>query len=287
MKLVAFRRLTISCLLLFLPLASSLIWAVDVKPEDVVAKHLDSIGTAQARAAIKSRVVQGGTTYRLLVGGSGAIDGRFVFASEGKKSDFLFKINANGYLGEQFICDGNKTSVAGTYPDKHRSEFGVFVLSQDVILRENLLGGVWSSGWALLDVEGRKAKLHYEGTKKIDGRELIAIRYQPKKSTDMVIFLYFDPQTYQHVMSSYKVTIGSGIGEGGETTSAQKQQTRYQIEERFSDFQAKDGLTLPTHYDLRYTLELDNGFTKLVEWEVKAGDIMNNQSIDPRSFEVK
>jgi hypothetical protein len=59
------------------------------------------------------------------------------------------------------------------------------------------------------------------------------------------------------------------------------------LEERFSDFQTKDGLTLPTHYDLRYTAELSNGFTKNIEWEVRATDIMNNQSIDPRAFEVK
>jgi hypothetical protein len=31
--------------------------AADGKPEEIVAKHLDSIGTAEARAAIKSRVV--------------------------------------------------------------------------------------------------------------------------------------------------------------------------------------------------------------------------------------
>ncbi|MGB7331488.1 MAG: hypothetical protein WBD25_08880, partial [Terriglobales bacterium] len=74
---------------------------------------------------------------------------------------------------------------------------------------------------------------------------------------------------------------------GGETSQAGKQQTRYRIEERFSDFQSQDGLTLPTHYDLRFNLELSSGFTKLVEWEVKARNIMNNESIDARSFEVK
>jgi hypothetical protein len=277
-----------AALLFFALIASSAgLWAADLKPEDVVAKHLDAIGSAQARGNLKSRVVQGGATYRILVGGTGAIDGKYVFASEGAKSNFLFKVNASGYLGEQFICDGNKTSVAGTYADKHRSEFGTFVLTQDIVLRDNLLGGVWSSGWALLDVESHKAKLHYEGMKKMDGRDLIALRYQPRKSTDLEIFLYFDPQTYQHVISTYKLTIGSGIGLHGEKSSAQRQETRYQIEERFSDFQAKDGLTMPTHYDLRFTAELASGFTKSLEWEIKALDIMNNQPIDARSFQPK
>jgi hypothetical protein len=63
--------------------------------------------------------------------------------------------------------------------------------------------------------------------------------------------------------------------------------TRYEIEERFSDFKTADGLTVPSHYDLRFTEEMETGFTKSVEWEVKATDIVNNLSIDARSFQVK
>jgi hypothetical protein len=235
---------------------------------------------------VKSRVVQGPATYRILVGGSGAIDGKSVVASEGRKSDYLFKINAGTYRGEQFICDGDKISVAGTYSDKTRSEFGNFVLTQDIVLRENLLGGVWSVGWPLLDLEGRKAKIHAEGMKKIDGKELLVLRYQPSKNTDLDIFLYFDPQTYRHMMTVYKMEPSTSVA-GGETAMAGKSTRRYRIDERFSDFQTADGLTLPTHYDIRYTLETESGFTKSVEWEVRATSIMNNISIDARSFQVQ
>lgn len=260
-------------------------WSADFTPEDVLAKHLQAIGSPSARAVVKSRVVQSGATYRLLQGGSGAIDGKSVFASQGNSTNLLLKINAGGFKGEQFICDGNKTSVAGTYSDHTRSEFGTFVLSQDIILRENLLGGVWSVSWPLLDFESRKAKLHAEGMKKIDGKELIALRYQPKKTTDLDIFLYFDPQTYQHVMTVYKSEPSTSV-EGGETAQAGKSTRRYQIEERFSDFKTADGLTLPYHYDVRYTIETERGFTKAIEWEVRAVNIANNISIDPHSFEV-
>ena len=44
--------------------------------EDILRHHLDSIGTASTRAATKSRVVEGTASYRVLVGGSGQIDGR-------------------------------------------------------------------------------------------------------------------------------------------------------------------------------------------------------------------
>lgn len=258
----------------------------ELKPGEIVSKHLNSIGSEKARKDVTSRVVQGATTYRLIVGGSGATDGKFVFATDGQKSNFLVKVNASGYFGEQFVCDGKKTSVAATYADKHRSEFGNFILVQDSVLRENLLGGVWSSGWALMDVEGRGTKLHSEGMKKVDGRDLIALRFLPKKNTDLDIVFYFDPQTYQHVMTIYRMTKGVGINQEGEDTS-QMPDARYLMEERFSDFRSADGLTLPHHYDLRYTVEMARGLTKSVEWEVAAPEIMNNQSVDPRSFQVK
>jgi hypothetical protein len=286
MVLLGSRRRLATVLFFSLVTCSLFSRAADLKPEEVVAKHLDSIGTAQTRNSIKSRVVQGSAVYRILVGGSGAVDGKYIFASEGAKSDFLFKVNASGYLGEQFICDGQRTSVAGTYADKSRSEFGTFVLAQDTVFRENLLGGVWSSDWALLNVEGRKAKIGFEGMKKIDGRDVIALRYKPKKSTDLEIFLYFDPLTFHHIGSSYRINVSASLI-GGETATAGKQANRYQIEERFSDFQTKDGLTLPHGYDLRFTLETEGGFSKSIEWDIKALGILNNESIDPRSFQVK
>jgi hypothetical protein len=286
MPLVAF-RIPITRLVFLAVVGSSIsLSAADIKSDELVAKHLDAIGSPDARKNLKTRVVQGKATYRLLAGGSGAIDGKFVFASEGQKSNLLFKINANGYLGEQFICDGNKLSVAGTYSDKSRSDFGDFILGEDIGLRENLLGGAWSAGWPLLDLEGRKAKLRVEGTKSVGGRDLLVVRYQPKRSTDLEIFMFFDPKTYQHVRTTYKASRSAGIGLD-EIETARKQQTRYQIEERFSDFQTVDGLTLPTHYDLRFTEELDNGFTKSVEWEITALNILSNQSIDQRSFQPK
>ena len=274
-------------LLCFLLAPCPALWAgADIKPEELIAKHLDSIGSVRVRSATKSRAIQGGTTYRVLAGGSGAIDGKFQLASEGQKSDFLFRINASGFQGEQFICDGKKISVAGTWSDKTRSEFGNFVLVQDILLRENLLGGVWSTAWPLLDLESHKAKLHVQGIKKIDGKELLAVRYEPRKNTDLEIFLYFDPQTYQHVETIY--TMDPSVSNvGGETAQAGKQPRHYRIEERFSEFRTLDGLTLPYHYDLRFTLEGETGYTKSIEWEVRALSITNNMSIDPRAFEVR
>ena len=286
MLLSAAQKSSFVVLISFLLVVPVALTASDVTPDDVVAKHLQSLGSAQARASIKSRVVEGTATYKLLVGGSGQLVGKAGLASEGRKVRMVLKFNDPKYSGEQFIYDGERTSVAGTYADKSYSDLSEFIKGQDAPLREGLLGGVLTTAWPLLDVQERKAKLTYEGIKKFEGHELQVMRYRPKKSTDLEILLYFEPETFRHVMTSYQVSIRAGIG-ASEVESAQQQETRYRIEERFSDFQNSDGLTLPFHYELRFTKELQNGFTKLLEWDATVTRVLNNVSLDPRNFQIK
>ena len=257
-----------------------------IKPEELLQKHLDSIGTSEARNAAKSRVLQGTAVYRLITGGSGAITGKSVMVSEADKFQLLLKVNAIKYHGEKFVRNGGKTFVYGTYDDATRSEFGSFLRSQDFPLREGLLGGVLSTGWPLLDLNSHGAKLHFDGQKKVNGVDMLAASYHPKKGSDLDVTLYFDPTTFRHVMTLYTTSRAGGIGFGGEQDSARRNEARYRIEERFSDFKTVDGITLPFRYDIRYQLELQNGFTKLVEWDVTADNIQSNISLDPRNFET-
>jgi hypothetical protein len=112
-----------------------LLAAMAATADELVKQHLQSLGSADARA-VKSRLVEGRALFRSLVGSSGQIEGKLVLVSEARKSHFLLKVNANDYHGEQFICDGQHTSVAGTNANKSRSDFGEFVRTQDIILRE-------------------------------------------------------------------------------------------------------------------------------------------------------
>jgi len=271
--------------LLLLSTATTTVAVEELNTEGLIQRHLNSIGTAEARASVKSRVVEGRAAYRVLVGGSGQIDGKCVMVSERDRLQALFKINAIKYHGEKFVRNGDKTFVAGTYDDGTRSEFGQFLRSEDIPLREGTLGGVWSAGWPLLDLSSHNAKLHYDGLKKVDGQPLQAATYRGKKSADMEITLFFEPDTFRHVMSVYSVRIHAGIG-FTETESARQQETRYRIEERFSDFKSVDGITLPYHYNLRFQQELQSGFTKLVEWDSNATRVLNNVDLDPKNFET-
>jgi hypothetical protein len=161
-------------------------------------------------------------------------------------------------------------------------------------------------------VDLHKPKLSYEGVKTIDGRSLHDLHYRPKKGTDLDIHLYFDTETFRHVMTVYTLTrrpelahrergindvsvptAASGdspareITETSEMANARQQETRYRIEERFSDFNKVDGLTLPSHYNVHFTQELGNGSTTVFEWDIASSQIHNNVTLDPRNFQIK
>lgn len=286
--------------------------------DELVAQHLDSIASATVRAGIKTRVAQGPVEFKILVGGAGTLNGKAQMASDGKKLVFMMKLPNNDYRGEQFVFDGSdKDKVAFSTAQQSRSSLGNLVFVQDAVIREGLLGGVLSTAWPLLNLNERKAKLSFDGLKKIDGQELYQLRYRPHKSSDLEINLYFDPQTYRHVETIYSYTssarfadmgpstavgnlpstsggaagqgTGSSQGAGGtaETAAARQVPNRYRLQEKFSDFKTVDGITVPTHYNIQFSAELQNGKTTLSDWDMKGLDVANNVPVDARNFEVK
>ena len=285
------------------------------KPEDLIALHLDSLGKAAARNDVKSRVVKGTVHYQLLVGGAGSLDGNAFLVSEGNKMVMVLKFPNNVYRGEQITSDGNKTHVAASSTQQTRSAFGEFVRVQDAIIKEGLLGGELTTNWALLHLDDRKPKLKFEGLQTVEGQSLYALRYQPKKNSDLDIQMYFDPVTYRHVRTVYKISIRAGLGhvdnqvgdanrglpdtpapaggglfapgESSETATARQHETRYRIDETFGDFKAQDGLTLPTSYTIHFSQELQGGQTQVSEWQVKESELNHNIPLDPKNFEVK
>jgi hypothetical protein len=294
------------CWLLTFLLAQALLgYAADLKPDELVAHHLDSLGTAAARAANKSRVVQGTARFKILVGGGGQLEGKGAVVSAERKLNIMMKF-PNDYKGEQFITDGDKSSIAATTAEHRRTIFGEFVMSQPVLLQEGLLGGTLSTAWALSNLDHNHPHLSGGGQKKADGRQLLDLHYQPKKSTEMEIHMYFEPETYRHVLTVYSISLASGFGSavpsmtdqvglttpGGEsgsdpTRSSKQQQIRYTLEERFSDFNTTDGITLPSHYNIHFTQEAQDGKTTVFEWDMSTNEVSENISLDPRNFQVK
>jgi hypothetical protein len=258
--------------------------ASDKKPEDLVAKHLDSIGPNDARSAIKSLAVQGALRFKILVGGFGNAVGSWGRASDQRKSNFVMRFNTDNWRGEQFIFDGSKTYFSTATQDHQYSTFAKLVSGHDFILRDGLLGGELSTAWALQNLDQTHARLHALGAKKMDGHEVEGVQYFPKSGGDMTVKIYFDVTTHQHVMTVYSVETVPHNTQNGINESAVQQQLRYTIEERFSDFKTDNGVTLPHHYDLQYTEELQTGQTRLYDWDMTVEKLDTNVNPDPSNF---
>ena len=258
--------------------------AADGRAEEIVSKHLDSIGTAVARASVKSLAVQGTLRFKILTGGAGEAVGSWGRVSEQRKSNFVMRFGKGDWRGEQFIFDGDRTSFAAATSQHLYSSFAKFVSAHDFIVKEGLLGGELSTAWALENLDLGRTKLTYVGTKKIDGHEMEGIQYVNSRGDDMTVKLYFDPETYRHVLTIYSVDVSPIGAQHGITTSARQDELRYTLEERFSEFQAADGLTLPRRYTLQYTEQLQDGSTHVYDWDMTAEKIHDNLDLDPGNF---
>lgn len=253
-----------------------------LKPEELVAKHLESIGTAEARAAAKNRVENGTGQVIFRLPSSGQLTGAGSIVSEGKMMRLSLVFNANDYPSEQVAFDGNKIIASQIRPGV-RGNLAQFAYQHDVLLKEGLLGGAMSTAWCLLDVAGRQAKLDYGGTKKIEGRQLHELRYRPRKGAyDLQVSLYFDPETWRHVRSEYRMVQPPGMASNpGESSS--RHDTLYHLDEVFEDFVTVDSLTLPKTWKLRYSGE-GMGTTILCEYSIAVKQIAHNQALDAKAF---
>jgi len=251
---------------------------------EFVKQHLNSIGTEQARGAVKNRLVQGAVAFQILNRGPQTWEGPATLVSEGNKMASLMKFPPTVYRTEWFTSDGTRTSIAQVQPG-HWTEFGNFVKAHDEILTQGLWGGTLSTAWALAHVEERDAKLQDRGIKKVDGVELQRIDYLPKKYSDLEIQLYFEPNTFRHVMTVYLLTVSA---QNAPTVNQGRNEVEmhYRLEERFGDFATVDNLNLPTRWTVRFTYgAVSNGV--IDQYDVAAKKIAHNISLDAKNFDVK
>ncbi|MEP7148309.1 MAG: hypothetical protein ABI857_05440 [Acidobacteriota bacterium] len=275
---------TLTGIFVFAFFATSSTPAQKMTSEELVAKHLDSIGTAEVRTAVKSQIIVGDAVVTFVSQKNLNAVGRVVMASAGEKNFFGLSLNALDYPREQFVFDGSRSKIAPVL-DGQRSYLGSFVGSSEIVIRGSLLGGTLASSWVLKDLVNKKAKLSFEGTKKIDGEEYYALGYSSKGGSDFAITLYFEKNTFRHARTEYKRTASAGIGTRPEQSSG-FQETRLKVTEVFSDFRVENGLTLPHTYKLTYS-EIGQRGTREVEWAYTLNEFAFNQPMDEKTFEVQ
>ena len=257
--------------------------ADDIKLEEVISKHLDSIGSPEARSSDKGRVILGTATATFRIGGKGQASGPAVLASQGNMSLFGISFDVPEYPRENMGFDGKSLTVADLTPGV-RSTLGKFFMTHEMPFREGLLGGTLSTAWPLLDMSSRKATLKYDGMKKIDGRQAYVLRYDPKNDSGLKTKLYFDAETFHHVRTEYeKRQVQEMVTQPGVTQQQGDSLTK--LVEDFSDFKTESGLTLPHTYKLQLSIESLKRRV-LQDWEFKLSQFTFNKTLDKKQFDV-
>jgi outer membrane lipoprotein-sorting protein len=251
--------------------------------EAVLAKHLDSIGTAEARTAAQSVSIIGTSRATFFGRGGGVADGISVLASKPGKYMVAMKFNTPDYPFEKLGYDGSEFSVGFVRPGV-RSNLGSFLRTNEGTFKNGLMSGALSTSWALLNFDPKTARIKYAGLKKVDGLRLHALEYDPKKGSDLDITLFFDSETFRHVRTEYRRVIAARQGANIDASAGQSE-TRYLFVETFADFAEENKLTLPHTYKLRLEILTGNG-TTAYEWSMNLQKFAFNQAIDDKDFNV-
>ncbi|MBX7172492.1 MAG: hypothetical protein K1X72_16105 [Pyrinomonadaceae bacterium] len=272
------------CFIIIVILSSFIIIKADDKlsVEEILTKHLDSIGTADKRKLITNQLAIGVSEFSILRNSGSKTFGNAVIVSQAGKVMLGTKYNSLDYPSEKVSFDGNKVEIAFITPGL-RSPFGNFIFSNKQVFSEGLFGGTLSSSWALFDIQSRNAKLNSNGKKKLDGREVYVLEYSPRRGSSSTIKLYFDAQNFQHLRTEYRQTFSAAQGKTPEQSS-QQLESKQILTEDFSDYKVENGLTLPHKY--RIHLLLDGRGTNEFEWKFEFSNFLFNQNLEANSFDV-
>jgi outer membrane lipoprotein-sorting protein len=251
-------------------------------PDEVIAAHLESIGTAEARSAFKSLVAQGTVEVTIRVGGSGSGKGGAVMASQGPMSlmGFIFGQEASN---DKIAFNGKKLTLGELRPGL-RSPFSDFVLKNDVLFREGLFGGTLSNAWPFLDPNARQGKLRSLGTKNIKNRKAYVLEYEPRNKGNLEIKLYFDAETFQHLRTEYQQEFVAPTVTNPDKAARQKG-TRFKLTEEFSDFRRESSVVVPHTYKIQFTIETEH-HPLLEDWVVTLSQFVINKTLDPKQFDL-
>ena len=148
-----------------------------------------------------------------------------------------------------------------------RTIFGRYLLTNEELFKEGLVGGVLSTAWPLLDLSKRNLKLQYDGIKNVNSRQVHQLKCRARNS-DIGINLHFDPETFQHLGTTYKQILDPTVASNKPEQSVDRDETRITITEAFSDFRTEGGLNLPHRHQLK--LEIIAGRTSIFyEWSIE------------------
>ena len=252
-----------------------------LKGEDVLAKHLASIGTPEAIAGAANRKIEGTGQARNVRTSLSTVAGGAFLASTREKHLLLLAFTTGSiaeYRGESINFDGKKIDIPFVTASS-RSPLGGFIFEYPEIVRQYLLGGCLFSSWALFDT-GKIGKFELQGKEKIGDIETYKMKIVPKGGSALTIKMFFDTANFRHVRTEYQRTMTAGtvrVDEGRAT------EERFKLIEDFSDYRQINSLFLPTTYKVTFrfeTLQRNGDF----EWLIKLTRFAFDPKAEPEIF---
>ena len=248
--------------------------------DQIIEKHLASIGETSAIAAVKTRILVGVGEFTSR-NTAGKVGGPAQLASDGNKFLLALVFNANNYPYEKIGYDG-KDLTTTVLPSGAFSPLSNFLRSNKYVLKFGLFGGVLSENWPLLRTE-KDLKIEGAGISKIADRNAYKLKVSGSGTGDAVISLFFDAETFRHVRTEYFYRVSQITSPNPNSpTIGGTAPSDYTLTEDFSNFAKVEGLVLPLTYVIEYT----SSAGKPVTWTVNFKQAYNNQPLAATVFKV-
>ena len=254
---------------------------VKMTVDEIVSKHLASIGTPEARAAAKSLVLVGTGTLTSRTGFAGRLGGPLQFASQGDMLLLAMVFNSNDYPYEKVGFNG-KDLTTGNYAEGG-SILAIFLKSNKTVVKQGLFGGILRLSWPLTKLD-KDVKLEYSGIVKEGDRSLYKLKFLSPGIGDLSVSLYFDSESFRHVRSEYYYASSELIGPNPNRIPViGSAPSRYTLIETFSKFTKVGDLTLPLSYTIDYA---SAGAEKSLIWTLNFSQAFYNEQLEPTVFKV-
>ncbi len=259
-------------------------------PAELIAKHLASLGSEESRARVSGTQIKGSASITVKLCGEGQVDGQVLIGSHGKMNLIDMQFDTPGYPYEFLRFDGKDLNVSQFRPGS-RTCLGQFFVAHSDVFAEGLVGGALTEAWPLLNVPEKNPKLEYSGLKKVGDKQLHALKYTPRKGSDLKITLFFEAETFRHVRTEYERVIypseqrkiGSASGQLPTVSARSAPSARIEAHEDFSDFKEEAGLNLPHTYKFHLSIQSELR-PAIVDWTFSLSNFTFNAPLDSAAF---
>jgi len=270
-----------SVALVIVCLATSMASAADLKPQEIISRHLDAVASKEKRDGITSLMAIGASEFESttpqIKGG-----GRAVVVSNPDNLFFVMSLNSKEYPFEKIGYFSGKLSIPFVSPGM-RSLLGAFIADHEKILSDGLFGGVLSLRWPMLETGKPRGKFSFAGTKKVDGEKFHVMDFNVSGggSPEFTIQVFFDAETFHHVRTEYKYEVFPRDAVFGQQN--RRASGRLFVTERFSEFKNVDGYNFPHVYRIDFESNGNTGAQRN-SWGIRVDKWSINQKLAPDFF---